>query len=94
MAITWQSYRVTGGVNRNGGDANHGGDQSSVARLKLIHPVHCTIAFFVSMPDSQGLGLNFFQISMAPRPNFCSKIVDPYTIFIFVIVSQDKFLLD
>jgi hypothetical protein len=69
-------------------DANRGADRSSAARLKLIHPVHCTIAFFFSAPDSQGLGPNFFQISMATSPNLCSKVVELQTSYISTIGTE------
>ena len=68
--------------------ANRGADRSSAARLKLIHPVHCTIAFFFSAPDSQGLGPNFFQISMATSPNLCSKVVELQTSYTLAIGTE------
>jgi hypothetical protein len=68
--------------------------RSSVVRLKLIHPVYCTIAFFFSAPDNQGLGPNFFQISMVTRPDLCSKVIELQTSYNFAIAAVAKFLLN
>jgi hypothetical protein len=56
--------------------------------------LHCTIEFFFSAPDSQGLGSNLSQYSMATSWLASNKVVVWWSNNNLVIASMAKFLLD
>jgi hypothetical protein len=87
-------YPSTPGTNRDGDGTNHGrgivgGEVSALAAWSNSVTVPWRMAF--SWPDRPIWSLIFSYFYLATHPRLYSKIVVQYTIFIFVIVFQDKF---